>query len=334
MCTDELYLLPHAHNLFFQQKNGAPLTTISPAPLPNHLYEQHPQLPGHQLSPQQVSNNAASAALKPTTGLPQRTRDPTPPHALSGVLSLGRLKYICTRDGKASIFEGLECVIPPNTVHAAVADLELDSFDIDKLVTRAVEKVRERVKENNEYLEEQEQKNDNHEEDQDSDHPDEPDRRQKRAWRFVEYGLTEDEAASVFMYTAETSFYKELNTCCRNANRQRVIDFFPFLALFTQALQKMPCRRGTFWRAIQGDFADQYKSKSKIVWRAFSSCTADISVMTKFKPKDPKSKSRNVMFSIEDAYGADIGDFCWGRVSEEVRVHVHDVHVSQSIAQH
>ena len=239
------------------------------------------------------------------------------------MFSLGRLKYICTRDGKPTIFEGLEGIIPPNTVHAAVANMELESVDVDQLATRAVEKVRERIKETYEFLEEKEQKNDNSEEHKDSASTDEPGKKKKRAWGFVEYGLTEDEAASVFMYTAETSFYKELNKYCRNLNRKRVIKFFPYLALLTQALQKIPCRRGTFWRAIQGDFAAQYKSKSKIVWRAFSSCTSNISVMTKFKPKDPKkTKSRSVMFSIEDAYGADIKDFCWGSVSEEVCAYV------------
>ena len=234
------------------------------------------------------------------------------------IFSVSSLKHTCTRDGKDSIFEGLDCIIAPTSAHAAVADMKLASYDVDKLATRAVEKVRERIKETEDCLREQARKNEDGYKDGDDEQLD-GEGEKKRVWRFVDYGLTEAEAASVFMYTAETPFYRVLNTCCRNANRRRVADFFPFLALFTQALKKIPCRRGTFWRAIKGDFAHQYKNQSKAVWWSFTSCTANISVIKKFnKQTDPKIKSRSVMFSIQDAYGADLSEFSWGRLSEEV----------------
>lgn len=234
------------------------------------------------------------------------------PQVPPSIFSTSSLEHTCTRNGKYSIFQGLDGIIVPPSAHAAIADLDLESCDLDAVAALALAKVRERIQETQEYLK-----------DQQTGNAKSGNNQKRRAWRFVEYGLTEAEAASVFMYTAETPLYRVLNTCCRNANRERVADFFPFLALFTQALKKIPCRRGTFWRSIKGDFAAQYKSKSKTVWWSFTSCTQNISIMTKFKPVNARRRSqRSVMFSIEDAYGADIADFCWGRESEEVCIFV------------
>jgi len=269
------------------------------------VYEQPRQkkpVLGHEPSPQQVSGEIASVVLKPSTELPlpRRTHNPAPSHSVRGIFSLDHINYTCARDGKPTIFEGLDSIITPTSVHAAVANLQLDSFDVELLATRALEKVRERVEETYEYLLEKKRGNRDHEKYENKDCPD---KEQKRAWEFVKYGLTEDEAASVFMYTAETSFYSELNMCCHNANRKRLIDFFPFLSLFIQALQKIPCRRGSFWKAMN---SAHYKSKSKTVCWSFSSCSASIAVLKSMKPR---YKERSVLVLIQDAYGANISEF-------------------------
>lgn len=47
------------------------------------------------------------------------------------------------------------------------------------------------------------------------------------------------QAAAVYLYTLESTFYRRVNSMLREPDRSRVAPFFPYLRLFIQALGKL-----------------------------------------------------------------------------------------------
>ncbi|CAF3182207.1 unnamed protein product [Rotaria sp. Silwood2] len=65
----------------------------------------------------------------------------------------------------------------------------------------------------------------------------------KRNCTMPKDGLTEDESASIMIYTmewGETSLHKRLNVALRSKDNNKIKPWFPYLKLFMTALQKLP----------------------------------------------------------------------------------------------
>ncbi|CAF4737284.1 unnamed protein product, partial [Rotaria socialis] len=66
-----------------------------------------------------------------------------------------------------------------------------------------------------------------------------------------EHGLTQDESASIYIYTMEwgnSSLYRVLNKALRSKKRQALKTWFPYLKLFDVALNKLPGAKEVVWR--------------------------------------------------------------------------------------
>jgi hypothetical protein len=115
-------------------------------------------------------------------------------------------------------------------------------------------------------------------------------------------GLTQDESASIHLYTMQfdggPSLYTLLNESLRAESRGELLPWFSFLKLFLTALYKLPSQSGTIWRGIRGvDLSSKYKTGSKFAWWGVSSCTTDIEVLE--EDRFLGKHGQRTLFSIE-----------------------------------
>ena len=102
-----------------------------------------------------------------------------------------------------------------------------------------------------------------------------------------EHGLTDDESASILLYTMEweprnKSFYAILNNTLQAANRQLLRPWFLYLRLIMTSLAKIPSdsHRLTVYRGVKLDLSAQYPKGSTVTWWGFSSCTTCVDVLS------------------------------------------------------
>jgi len=98
-------------------------------------------------------------------------------------------------------------------------------------------------------------------------------------------GLTEDESASIFLYTTEWQpqdqcLYAALNTMLRSKNRIKLIPpWFLYMKLLLTALFKLPSCSKVVWRGVRLDLRKQYEVGKTYTWWGFSSCTESVAVL-------------------------------------------------------
>lgn len=97
--------------------------------------------------------------------------------------------------------------------------------------------------------------------------------------------LTEDEAASIFLYTTEWQprdqcLYVALNSVLRSKNRNKLIaPWLPYMKLLLTAVFKLPSCSMTVWRGVRRDLRKEYEVGKTYTWWGFSSCTESLSVL-------------------------------------------------------
>ncbi|CAF1401512.1 unnamed protein product [Adineta steineri] len=97
--------------------------------------------------------------------------------------------------------------------------------------------------------------------------------------------LTQDESASIMLYSMEWAplnecLYCALNTTLRSENRTNLKPWFLFLRLFLAALSRLPqIPHLTVFRGVKLDLSKQYKEDETFIWWGFSSCTTSIKVL-------------------------------------------------------
>jgi uracil DNA glycosylase len=117
--------------------------------------------------------------------------------------------------------------------------------------------------------------------------------------------LGEHEVAALYVYTAESVFYRQLNATLRNADRERVKPYFPYLRLFFSALDKLPVRTEILWRGVALDLRPQYPRDGTVTWWGVSSCTSKLSVAQGFLG----GRGRRMLFEVKPAGAVGIRDF-------------------------
>ncbi|CAF4619146.1 unnamed protein product, partial [Rotaria sp. Silwood2] len=116
-------------------------------------------------------------------------------------------------------------------------------------------------------------------------------------------GLTQDESASIHLYTMQfdggPSLYLILNQSLRAKNREELKPWFSFLKLFLAALYKLPSKSGTVWRGVRG----------------VSSCTTHIEVLEseQFLGKH----GQRTLFSIECMNGKSVAAHSYFKHAEK-----------------
>jgi hypothetical protein len=122
-------------------------------------------------------------------------------------------------------------------------------------------------------------------------------------------GLSQDESASIMLYTMEWQpsnkcLYTVLNATLRSEDREKLKPWFSYLRLFIGALNRLPPYRDTVYRGVKLDLSDEYPKGKTIVWWGCSSCTVSMSVLQseKFLGKT----STRTMFHIKCKSARDI----------------------------
>ncbi|CAF1292705.1 unnamed protein product [Rotaria sordida] len=98
-------------------------------------------------------------------------------------------------------------------------------------------------------------------------------------------GLTQDESASIMLYTMgwkplDKCLYFVLNDTLRSPDRQQKLEsWYLFLRLFLNALYRLPSLHKTAYRGVKLDLSKRYVEGKTIVWWGFSSCTTVVGVL-------------------------------------------------------
>lgn len=106
----------------------------------------------------------------------------------------------------------------------------------------------------------------------------------KENCKYPADGLTQDESASIHLYTMEfqpgPSLYRVLNRTLRSRDRGALTPWFLYLRLFLTALNKLPSHSCKVWRGMRGvDIVSRYKQGESFVWWGVSSTTESLGVI-------------------------------------------------------
>ena len=88
------------------------------------------------------------------------------------------------------------------------------------------------------------------------------------------HGLSEDESASICLYTMDwkandQSLSSRLNAALRSKDRSELIPYFFYLKLFLTALSKLKTVKKTVWRGVKADLSHQYPVGKFFFWCGF-----------------------------------------------------------------
>jgi hypothetical protein len=125
----------------------------------------------------------------------------------------------------------------------------------------------------------------------------------KQQCQQPEDNLSQDESASIMLYTLESSFYSTLNTTLYDENRQKLKPWFLYLRLIISALSKLPstsCR--TIYRGVKEDMNKKFFKGKTFIWWGFSSCTSSIRTIKQYLGE----KGHRTMFIIDCNSAKDI----------------------------
>ncbi|CAF1203588.1 unnamed protein product [Rotaria sordida] len=97
-------------------------------------------------------------------------------------------------------------------------------------------------------------------------------------------GLTQDESASIHLYTMQfdrgPSLFELLNQSLRDENRQNLKLWFPYLKLFCTALYKLPSQSIRVWCGIRDvDLTAKYQKGTRFAWWGVNSCKTDMQAL-------------------------------------------------------
>ncbi|CAF1367724.1 unnamed protein product [Rotaria sordida] len=98
-------------------------------------------------------------------------------------------------------------------------------------------------------------------------------------------GLTQDESASIMLYTMgweplDECLYFVLNNTLRSSERQQKLKlWYLFMRLFLNALSRLPSISIHAYRGVKLDLSNHYIEGKTIVWWGFSSCTTVVNIL-------------------------------------------------------
>ncbi|CAF0922483.1 unnamed protein product [Adineta steineri] len=132
-----------------------------------------------------------------------------------------------------------------------------------------------------------------------------------------EDGLTRDESAAVYIYTMEwgkTSLYHLLNKALRDANRQNIRIWYPYLKLFDTALDKLPTVKDSVWRGVPLSIGKNFTKDQVFTWWTVNSCSSSVNVIKNFFGNNKSS----TLFLIQTINGKKISGYTAYESEDEV----------------
>ncbi len=121
--------------------------------------------------------------------------------------------------------------------------------------------------------------------------------------------LTMDEIAAINLYTQEGPFYKILNERLRNADRNKLKPFFPYLKLILKGLYKLPVVDNTVYRGVKRDLSEYFPVGKKAMWWSFSSTAGTLGVLESDVFFGSNAGEKRTMFHIKIQHGVRIKEF-------------------------
>ncbi|CAF1135044.1 unnamed protein product [Rotaria sordida] len=135
-------------------------------------------------------------------------------------------------------------------------------------------------------------------------------------------GLTQDESASIMLYTMswkplDKCLYCVLNDTLRSPDRQQKLEpWYLFLRLFLNALYRLPSLHKTVYRGVKLDLSKRYIKGETIVWWGFSSCTTVVNVLN--SNQFLGAKGDRTMFTLQCLSAKDIRKHSYYPAEDEV----------------
>jgi hypothetical protein len=133
-------------------------------------------------------------------------------------------------------------------------------------------------------------------------------------------GLTEDESASIMLYTMEWKpdpcLYVVLNSALRAKDRKILQPWFLYLKLILTGLSRLPAIERTVYRGLKLDLSSEYSEGKELFWWGFSSCTTMMNIL-KADQYFGNSGTRT-LFTIECTNGKDIRQHSYYHSEEEM----------------
>lgn len=132
-----------------------------------------------------------------------------------------------------------------------------------------------------------------------------------------EHGLTKDESASIYIYTMEwdeDALYRVLNKALRSENRQALKVWFPYLKLFSTALDKLPTIKESVWRGVALDIGKNYAKGQLFTWWTINSCSSSVSIIKDFLG----DQNHSSIFHIQALNGKKISGYTENEQEDEV----------------
>eukprot|EP00698_Gefionella_okellyi_P018251 TRINITY_DN5452_c0_g1_i1.p1 TRINITY_DN5452_c0_g1~~TRINITY_DN5452_c0_g1_i1.p1 ORF type:complete len:276 (-),score=55.76 TRINITY_DN5452_c0_g1_i1:207-929(-) len=140
--------------------------------------------------------------------------------------------------------------------------------------------------------------------------------------KTVPFGLTDNEAAAVNIYTQQwtkggDSLYYRLNAALREADRSVIRPYFSYMALLLSALNKLPkFEKPIVYRGVKGNLSADYPNGKEGVWWAFSSCTKSLQALE--SPLFCGPDGDRTVFAIRCNNGVSITEFSSFKNEDEV----------------
>ncbi|CAF1201348.1 unnamed protein product [Rotaria sordida] len=134
-------------------------------------------------------------------------------------------------------------------------------------------------------------------------------------------GLTQDQSASIILYTMEWEPHEEclyfaLNATLRAEDRRKLKPWFSYLKLILTALKQLRSTRHFVYRGVKMNLIKQYPLGKTFVWWGFSSCASKMGVLEneQFLGKT----GDRTMFTIDCESGKDISRHSYYQSEDEI----------------
>jgi hypothetical protein len=117
--------------------------------------------------------------------------------------------------------------------------------------------------------------------------------------------LSAEAIATLYLYTCESAFYREINAVLRSPDRTRVLPYLPYLRLLFSAVSQLPARTEPLWRGVPLDLRAQYPVGRTVTWWGVSSCTSQLGVAKAFLG----SRGKRTLFTVHPRRATGIRNF-------------------------
>ena len=120
--------------------------------------------------------------------------------------------------------------------------------------------------------------------------------------------LTADHIAAIHMYTQACDFYRSLNACLRDRNRDCIKPFLPYLRLLLEGLRRLPAKSRIVYCGVKLDLSAKFREGDEPVWW---SVTSTLTTMGELQSKDfcGLDDEPRTIFAIRAAHARDIAAF-------------------------